>query len=88
MAGGGRHSSCGPVRGHEGRLAAWSDDVWWGDAWKSNWPVGVTRPPKDVKLTLARPVLNPIELHVNSFGKLLLDGVIDDSAGCAIISLQ
>ena len=49
--------------------------------------IGVTRVPEDVELTLTGAIMNPIKLHVNGLGVLLLDGVIDDAACSAVVCL-
>ena len=44
--------------------------------------------PKYFKLVLADAISYPVETHVNSFGALLFDCVIDNSKGCGIVSLD
>jgi len=51
-------------------------------------PIGGTRSPKDVKLPLAHTIADPIKMHVNGFGLLLLDCVIGDATGGAVVHLE
>ena len=44
--------------------------------------------PKDLELALADTVADPIEAHVNCFGALLLDGVIDNSLSAGVVRLD
>ena len=42
--------------------------------------------PVDVELSLAHPVADPIEAHVDGFGAFLFDGVVGNSGGGAVVS--
>lgn len=41
-----------------------------------------------IKLTLSGEVFKLVELHVNSFGRFLLDAPSDDAMGCVVISFH
>ena len=41
--------------------------------------------PVNKKLALPNPIVNPIEMHIYSFGTFLADGVISNTTGNAII---
>ena len=42
--------------------------------------------PIDLKLALGNAVLEPVEAHVNGFGSILFDGVVEDTIGRAVVS--
>ena len=42
--------------------------------------------PRKKKLALANPIAYPAIMHIHSFGMFLVDGVISNTAGSAIIS--
>ena len=44
--------------------------------------------PVDQKFTLANPVADPIESHVDCFGAALFDRGIDDSGGASVVGLN
>ena len=48
----------------------------------------LSRFPVDVEVSLLRPISQPVEAHVHGFGSFLLDSVVDDSLGCAIVSFD
>jgi len=50
--------------------------------------IGGTWPPKNVKLSLTHAIADPIKAHVNGFGSLLLDHVIGDATGGAVVRLE
>jgi len=50
--------------------------------------VGAARLPKNVELPLTYPIPQPIELHVNGLGLFLIDSVIGNAAGGAVVSLE
>ena len=43
---------------------------------------------KCLKLVLANTVSYPVETHVNGFGALLFDCVVDNAVGCSIVCLD
>jgi hypothetical protein len=43
--------------------------------------------PVNVKLALTNAVTNPVEAHVDGFGAFLLDSIVGDARGGAIIGL-
>ena len=43
--------------------------------------------PIDEELFLADAVAGPIKSHVDGFGAFLLNGVIGDAGGCAVVRL-
>ncbi len=49
--------------------------------------IAVFGTPKNVKLTLAYMVADPIKVHLNGFGTFMFDGVIGNATGHAIVSL-
>ena len=51
-------------------------------------PISVAGPPKDMEITLARAVADPVKAHVNCFGAALFDGVIDNATGSIVVSLE
>jgi len=50
--------------------------------------VGGTQMPEDVILALANAILNPVEMHVNGLGVLLLDVVIGNTSGSGVVCLN
>jgi hypothetical protein len=48
----------------------------------------VTHCPNCIKLSLLRPVLNPLKPHVHDLGTLLLDCLVDDAIGCGVLCLN
>lgn len=50
--------------------------------------IDCSRLPIDLELVLFYPVAKPIESHVNGFGALLLDSVIDDALGARIVGFD
>jgi len=50
--------------------------------------IGGTWPPKNVKLALTHAIADPIKAHVDGFGLLLLDCVIGDATGSAVVHLE
>ncbi len=50
--------------------------------------VGGTWMPEDVILALANAILNPVEMHVNGLGVLLLDVVIGNTSGSGVVCLN
>jgi len=50
--------------------------------------IGITGAPVNVELPLSGVVANPVKLHVNGLGVLLLDSVIDDTTCSAVVCLQ
>ncbi len=49
--------------------------------------IGVASVPKNVKLSLACLVMNPIKMHANCLGAFLFHSVIDDAACHTVVSL-
>jgi len=50
--------------------------------------VGTAGVPKDVKLALPDPVLDPIEMHVDGLQPFLFYSVIGDAASSAVVCLE
>ena len=44
--------------------------------------------PKDGKLTLAFAIVEPVKVHVHSFGAFLLDSIIDDPTSSVVVGLE
>ena len=44
--------------------------------------------PIDLELALGTVVLEPVEAHVDGFGSVLLDGVVEDTIGSAVVGLD
>jgi hypothetical protein len=44
--------------------------------------------PTNYKLALADTVANPVKAHVNGLGSFLLDSVVGDAGGSAVVSLD
>jgi hypothetical protein len=50
--------------------------------------IGCAGFPKYVELFLADAVADPIETHVNGLGVFLLDGIVGQSSGGGVVSLE
>ena len=50
--------------------------------------VGAALAPKNVELFLMHMITDPIKAHIDGLGSFLFDGVIGNTSGCAIISLN
>ena len=44
--------------------------------------------PVDMKLALANAITNPVKAHVNCFRPFLFDGVVGNTGGSAVVSLN
>ena len=44
--------------------------------------------PIDLELALGDAVAEPVKAHVNGFGSILLDGVVEDTIGSAVVGLD
>jgi len=50
-------------------------------------PIADTGLPKNVELALSHLVAYPIKMHVDGFGALLLNGVVGNATGHAVVGL-
>jgi len=50
--------------------------------------VGSAQSPKDIILALANMIMDPVEMHVNGLGALLLDVVVGNTSGSGVVGLN